>query len=208
VRTPLSVLLWLALVATSAWAKAPVIEGDTLVDDSLYLTVTKPASWHFLTAKEKRDRRSAIAYKNKRWGMMVQQESFPPRIMLAKYPEPYDGVNPTIAIDRYPLGELRFKDGPWIANYDSLWLKRLIFTPIVFTESPAATTLAGREAGYYRALYEMEREHAPALSISRQLWVVASPITVIRITAVAAQSGPDACTAEIAAVIASLKFTQ
>jgi hypothetical protein len=202
----LHLCLLLGLLSQPAFADLPKIEGNHLVDDYLHLSVDKPAAWHFLTPKEKRDRRTANRYKNKTWGMWVRQETFPDRIVIAKYPEPHRGLNPTITVDRYPLGELRFKTGLWIAGADLHGLKGVIFTPLVVSDGPRPADLSGKTAGYYRASFDLDLVDGPRLSLRRQVWAVSTALSVIYVTAMDAQSGPDFCAAEIDAVIASLKL--
>lgn len=195
------------LLATAAFGKDPVIVGDQLTDDFLKVTLTKPAGWHFQTRTEKRAARSAIDYKNKGWAMMVRQASFFPRIVISKYPEPYAGLNPTFTLDRYPLEEDRFKDGLWVSRANAGLIEYMVFTPIRYVQLPQWVEIAGRKAGHYEAHFELEAKGIPTLEIKRKIWAVGSGgLSVIFVTAVGAQKGPEVADAELQSILDSLRF--
>lgn len=199
--------IFLVLAAGTILQAAPTqtVEDRTLHDRSFHLSVTRPESWHFQTIPEKRAARTAVEYKNTRWGMMVRQQSVLPAIVISKYAEPYAGLNPAVTIERYPLEEARFKDAVWVANAIITGHRRLLFTPYEST-APQWTVLDARDAAYYKARYELEVVKLPTMKINQQIWVVATPLAALVIETTGPQSGPDVSTQEIAEIIRSIRF--
>lgn len=191
------------LGCTSVSNTAPT--GDTLRHDDLHLSVTKPPTWRYLTPREKRDARHANAYANKRYDSWVKLEAFPPRVSIAKYPEPHRGLNPRVSIDRYPLDDLRFKTSEWLAarmlrSYQYLFDRVSVETPVV------RASIDGKPAATLRVRYALEVKEGPVQLIDEQIWVVATGISAYLVSARCAQNGPDAAFDEISAIVSSLHF--
>ena len=182
-----------------------ILTGDTLRYEDLKLSVTKPATWRYLTAKEKRDARTANTYSNKLYDSAVKLEAFPPRIIIAKYPEPHRGLNPHITIDRYPLDDLRFKTSEWLAfrvlrNFEYYFDGIRPVTPVHQTQ------INGKPAATFRIRYTLQVKGGPLQEIDEQVWCIATGITAYLISGRSAQAGADAEADAIAAVIESLTF--
>src|SRR5688572_18294035 len=86
-------LATLAVLASACSTPSPSVDaseitatpaGDTLRHADLRLSVTKPATWHYLTARE----RSTGGHGNRHYHPAVSLAGYPPRIVIAKYPEP------------------------------------------------------------------------------------------------------------------------
>lgn len=201
-------LFFAALLASGLLAAAPTAApGNTEFHDKvIHLSVTRPEAWHFQTPKEKRDSRGAVTYENKRWGMMIRQETFPARMIISKYAEPYAGLNPSVSIDRYPLGDYRFKDSLWIVDRVLGNYRRILFTPFEVVAGPFQTTLAGKPAAYCRTRYELALVGLPPMKIEQQLWAVANGLEAVIIVATGSQIAPDQSEAEINAIVQSLRF--
>lgn len=202
----LALLAFALSPAVGLAAPSQIITGNELHDTRLRLTVTKPDSWRFLTPKEKRDSRKSVTHKNTRWDMMVKQNSFPSRIVIAKYPEPFPGLNPSVAIDVYPLEEYRFKDAMWLASWDISFHRNLLFTPFRVTTGPFMVQLDTKQASYYRAQFELELVKAPPMKIDHRCWIITTALGATIISAGGTQEGPDHCETELAAIIESIRF--
>ena len=187
---------------------SPAIVGSDLSDPDLGITLSKPEAWRFQSSREKRSAQKAVTYKNRSWDMAVKQNSFPARIVISKYPEPYTGLNPTLSIDRYPLGEYRFKDGLWVAQRDLGYIYHMLFTPITTVQPPQWVDLAGKKAGYYHTLFDLEVKALPTFRMDWQAWAVSTRLCVLVITAVGPQVGPDYSAADFNAIMRSIKFIQ
>jgi hypothetical protein len=197
-------LLLLVLVGCSS-ASQNTFTGDTLRHENLHLAITKPATWRYLTPKEKRDARHANTYGNKLYDSLVKLEAFPPRIVIAKYSEPHRGINPRVSVDRYPLDDLRFKTSEWLAhriyrNY------QYYFDGVTFEIPFRQVTIGGKTAMTFRVRYTLEVKDSLPHVIDEQFWVVATGITAYLVTGRCASNGPEAAFEEINSVVASLKF--
>lgn len=203
-----SLFALVAVLTTSCVSTQPVqtTSGNELRDTDLHVTVTKPEGWRFQTSKEKRDHRTALPFKNTRWRMMVGQETFPPRIVISKYPEPYVGLNPSVSIDRYPLESARFKTSLWLASSIISDYRSMLFTPYTITSGPLMRTLSDKPAAYFRADYDLELINLPTLKIDERMWIIASALDCLIVTVTAPQAASDELTAEIEAILFSLSF--
>jgi hypothetical protein len=194
-----------ALAATVANARDDIVTGDTLQSPDLRLSVTKPAEWRFLTPKEKRAARDAKPFVNAELAYLIRQNPFPPRIVIARYPEPRVELNPGVSIDRYPLDDYRLKDGLWIAGRVVHNRQRLL-NHVEIVEPTAWRTLGGRAAGYCHIRFTLEMKGAPAYHVDERTWAIASPLSTFLIIARCSQDDPPEVTQAIDAVIASIHF--
>jgi hypothetical protein len=190
-----------------AMTETPPVAGDVLEHRALHLVVTKPPAWRFLSPKEKFDARYAADFKNTGWGQIVKQNSFPPRIVIAKYPEPRVALNPSLSIDLYPFGREIMKDPLRAASWVLGDYNRFIFTPVTVVEPLQFRTVAGRQAGYFRIRFALELKNGPAREIDLRVWAITRGMSVYLIQAVDAQNGPDVSAAEIDATVLNLRFT-
>jgi hypothetical protein len=188
-----------------AVAAADTITGDTLHHTGLHLSVTKPNDWRFQTAKEKRDARYAITYKNKGLDSRIKLNPFPPRIVISKYAEPRKEFNPTVTIDRYPLDNYRFKDGAWVA-YQVHHNWQYLLDRLEIVEPVNRGVLDQKVTGCYRIRYKLEVKTGGPFLIEERVWAVATGLMTYLITARGLQEGEDAAVAEIDAIVASIKF--
>ncbi len=197
-------LFFLCAVGCSSPSKV-ALAGDTLHHRDLKLSVTKPETWRYLTSREKRAARHANTYENKLYDSQVKLDAFPPRIVIAKHPEPHRGVNPSVSIDRYPLDDLRFKTSAWLAG---LVLKNslYVFDGVTVAAAMEHTPLDGNPAAALRMRYVLEVKDGPPQAIDEHIWVVATGITAYLIVGRCAQDGPEAASDEINSIVASLKF--
>lgn len=190
-----------ALLTAGCITANSTLTGDTLRHDDLRLSVTKPPTWRFLTAKERSDGRHG----NVHYQSAANLVGFPPRIVIAKHPEPHRGFNPSISIDRYPLDHLRFKTSDWLAgriaqNYRVTFSSPDLIIPVLHQ------SLGGKSAATFRIRYNIGRPEGSPFQMDEQVWAVANGLTVYLITARCAQEGTDAHYREFDAILASLKF--
>ncbi len=181
-------------------------DGNTLQRPDLHVTITKPPGWRFLTPKEKFDARKAVDYVNKGWDMGTKQETFPARIVIAKYPEPRATLNPTVSIDLYPFGPLIQNDAKRAAGWVLGSYLRHIFTPVEIVADAQWTELAGRKAAYFHIRYSLATKNGGTHVIDEKVWSVTRGTSAYLIFARGAQSGEDAATAELQAIVQSLRF--
>jgi hypothetical protein len=181
------------------------LAGDTFHHGDLRISVTKPADWRFLTSQEKRAARYANTYKNKEYDSLVKLDSFPPRIVISKYPEPRAGLNPSVSIDRYPLDDLRFTDEIRLAHR-ALAVKRTVLNGIEVVEPVRFGVLGGVVGGYFRVRYTLEVRNGSPLRVDERVWVIGTGLMSYLVKARAVQDGPDAAGPEMEAILSSITF--
>jgi hypothetical protein len=190
--------------ALGAHAAENRLEGDALYHGDLNLWVTKPGEWRFLTAKEKRAARSATPFKASEYAMQLRQNPFPPRIVIAKYPEPRADLNPRVEIDRYPLDDARFRNVTWVANRILINHQAMLKSPKV-VDPVRWVLLGGQQAGYFRIHFTLAVKKGADHHVDLRVWVVRAGLMYLVVAAHTAQSGSDTSGPEIDGIVGSIR---
>ncbi len=80
--------------------------NDTFTNPTFGISVTKPADWQFMSAEQNLDNLKRTIVKDEEFQQLLQRYATAPLVVMAKYPEPFDDLNPSLKVNVRPLGEL------------------------------------------------------------------------------------------------------
>lgn len=99
------------------------------------------------------------------------KHSTAPLVVMMKYPEPYDDLNPSFKINIKPLGQLKGVDPKQILHLILPQFKK-IFQDFALAQEPMDTIVAGLNASYMRINYSLSIPDGRKFPTASEIWVV------------------------------------
>lgn len=135
------------------------------------LSVTKPSDWQFVTAEQHMENVGRMKLNDEEMQAAMRKYATAPLVVMMKYPEPYDDLNPSFKINIKPLGNLPPNDPVAILNLMSGQMGRL-FKDFKIVEPAKETTVSGLKAAYSRFDYSLQSPDGREFPTSSELWIV------------------------------------
>lgn len=133
--------------------------------------VTKPAAWHFLTTHENLASLGRTKLQDEQLQEAMAKYATAPLLIMAKYPEPYADVNPSIKVTIKPLGQLEGEDAKAIANLVLPGMQNALKS-FALVQAPTDVTVSGLAGAYLRITYSLENPEGGSFPTSSELWIV------------------------------------
>jgi hypothetical protein len=146
--------------------------GQTISIPTLGLSVVRPAGWSTVTAEQNSRNLRSVQMDDRKLQELAARYATVPVVALAKYPEPYDDLNPSFKINVRPIGGFAGHAPEDILLAATPTLQRM-FGEVRFEEAPRRTTIDGRSAAYARLSYTL-RAGGKAFPTISEIWVVPS----------------------------------
>lgn len=160
-------VLFLALISSG------VIAQDTNVFESkaVGFKVTKPSEWQFVTAEENFENLKRIELEDEEFQQLMTKYSTVPLVVMMKYPEPFDDLNPSFKVNVRPLGQLDGSNPKQIIELAAAQLES-VFQDFNLVQPPTDTTVAGLPAAYMRADYSLAIPDGRTFPTTSEMWIV------------------------------------
>ena len=149
---------------------SPAQSENRYSNPTLGISVLKPAGWRFITKQEvldsfaPSDARSAVI-------KMLAKYADTPLVVMAKYKEPYDDVNPIFQVDIRPLNQLNASDTETLAKA-AVGPIALLYQDVNIVQGPENVMLRGRKAGYVAFNYSMKVPDGRIFPIRGEIWTI------------------------------------
>jgi hypothetical protein len=180
-------------------------DTNTYSNPTLGVTVTKPKDWLFATAEQHAENLSRTKLKDEEFQKLVQKYSTAPLIVMMKYPEPFDDLNPSLKINIKPLGTLAADDPKAILSLMTASLGNK-FEDFKVVLPARETTLGGRKAAYVKFHYSLQIPDGRSFPTCSELWVVPRGKHFFIIGSGTRQDEKTGKREEIEKILASLKL--
>ena len=163
----------LQLIGLSLLLSSSALADDQNTFSSLTVgfTVTKPASWQFFTAEQNLENLKRVDMGDKQFQELVTKYATAPLVMMAKYPEPYDDLNPSFKVNIKPLGRMKGQDPKKILGAVVKGLKRM-FKDLRMVQPPSDTTVSGLNAAHMRVDYSLSIPDGRSFPTASEMWIV------------------------------------
>jgi hypothetical protein len=160
------------VMATALVLGAPVqafLLSERIEIPSLGLAVTMPNGWRHAMPEEHRENLRRITEDQAVQDFLLRHSSLP-AVAFAKYPEPFQGLNPSFRVTVRPIGSMRGRLPVDILNA-VLPAMRGMLGEIEIEQPPSSVSVSGHSAAYARILYALNvsGENYPAVS---EIWIV------------------------------------
>jgi len=195
-----------ALVALIGPRPASPQAGEVVRDPVAGIEVTKPASWTILTAQQHLDNFNKIPLKDSALSEYAKKNVSIPIIAFAKYPEPFDDINPSLKINLRAAGTFKGKDGIGILKILLPGMQKSMMDFDVIA-GPEKVTIDRLPAGHAKISYRMTFG-GTSYDIVSELWIVPRGNFFFIIGAGYRADGKTGSAKEIAAIVKTIKIAR
>ena len=186
----------------NAHAASP--EGETVRIPTLGLSVFRPASWVTISAEENARNIRSVQMDDREFQELAARYANAPVFAIAKYPEPYEDLNPSFKINVRPLGGF-----VGVAPEDILTAAlptfSRAFNDVKVLEGPRSAQVSGRKAAYARLSYTLRSGKAAVPTIS-EIWIVPKGSIFFMIGAGTREDEKNGTRAEIRQILDRLRI--
>lgn len=166
--------------------------------------VSKPDGWRFVTAAQNLENLKRVKFGTVEFKQAVTTYSTAPLVVMMKYEEPYDGLNPSFKANIRPFGALPQRTGQAVlALVVPHLLKQLPDAQI--TQQPEDTTVDGKPAAHVVISYTLKSEEGGEFPTTSEVWIVPAGDFFFMLGAGYSQNS-SAERAEVERVLASIRI--
>jgi hypothetical protein len=134
-------------------------------------SVTKPANWYFLTAEANAENLSKTRLQDEELQKMMQKYATAPLVIMTKFQEPYDDLNPSFKVNIRPLGSLDGANPVAIIELVKGSLQKA-FKDYLEIQPPIEKEVAGFKAAYMMIHYSLETSDGQKFPTCSELWII------------------------------------
>lgn len=199
------VAMTLAIVAACSAAVAQATEREVFSSPTQGVELVKPEGWHFMTIGDMV--RSMEMTRLKTESLRQAASGSPASIAagVAKYPEPYPGVNPSISIRVTPNTTFNGASPVDIMNV-GLSVYPLMFDDVVVTQPARETELQGYPAAQAELTATAYLKDGTIMPLRTRMWIVMRDGNFVSISAGVRQDEANGTMKEVMAVLETLKI--
>lgn len=154
-----------------AWVAMAQVDSNRFSNATVGFSVTKPAEWQFVTADQHRENISRTRLNDEQMQEAMQKYATVPLVVMMKYPEPYDDLNPSFKANIKPLGNLSADDPVALINMITAPMAK-VFKDFKIAEPPSETTVSGLKAAHMRINYSLQTSDGGEFPTASDLWIV------------------------------------
>ncbi len=192
-------LLFVAL-CVSAFASENVFKSITFGFE-----VTKPGKWLYLSAQENIENIRRTKLSNEEFQQLMLKYASAPLLIMTKYPEPYDDLNPSFKVNVKPFGKLKGADAKQIISLLLPTLQKT-FKDFELVQAPIEYTVAGLKGSYVRINYSLQISDGRLFPTTSELWIIPYGDYFFMIGAGTRQDEKNGSRKEIEQIVKSIKI--
>lgn len=160
-------LLLLLLIPNYALANT----SNIFENKTFGLKLVKPDDWQFLTAQQHYEGLKRLEMDDKEMQKLIVQKSNAPLVIITKYPEPHDDLNPSFKMNVRPIGNSQNFDSIKTLETITVGIKKM-FKDLKIDQKPTNVTISGIESAYMRVSYTLNTENGGSFAATSEMWVV------------------------------------
>lgn len=172
---------------------------------TLEFKLTKPAEWQFATAAENLENLKKVQLSSEELRQYMLKYATAPLVVITKYPEPFDDLNPSFKVNIKPLGQLKGADPKKILELILPQFQK-IFQDFNLIQPPSDTTVGRLPAAYMRINYSLTAEDGRTFPTASELWIVPRGDYFFMIGAGTRQDEKTGSRDEIAKIMSSIEL--
>ncbi len=197
------VALWTILTVCTAVAA----DQNTFESREAGVKITKPADWHFLSAKAAAENLALPKFRNREIEKEIRSRPNMPFLVIARYQEPHVGINPSVQVTLKTQGDLVGKGAVPLLTKITDRLKRT-FGDFSFVEPVTETTLDGNPAARMAASYTVTDADGKEFKTRARMWVVPRGDYMLTFSMAGANEGPDVSEKEFGQILQSIRIAK
>ncbi|MCI5108761.1 MAG: hypothetical protein MRY49_02845 [Candidatus Pacebacteria bacterium] len=204
------IFILLLLIPTIVFASEKTLTNNStnvFYNRTVGFKVTKPASWHFITAEQNYEMLQEVSLEDKEFEKLLKERSNAPLVAFTKYPIPHEDLNPSFKVGIKPIGV--------VDNFEPVKTLEFIMSnikPIIgdFTteKEPQKISISGIESAYGSFIYTMNTNNGEAFPVRSEMWLVPKGRYFFMIGSGARQDAKQETREEIMSIIDSIVIEQ
>ncbi len=202
IRVALLAAFFVLCAGTAASADPDVFHNPTAG-----LRVTKPAEWTYMTATQNMDNIKAMKLSDEEFQAAMQKYATAPLVAMAKYPEPFEDLNPSFKVNIKPYGGLKGKSPREMIKLVVPQFQRA-FKDFSLVQPPTEVEVSGIKSAYARMTYTMEIPDGRTFPTTSELWIVPRGDYFFMIGAGTRQDEKTGTRDEIQAILKTVRIEQ
>ena len=192
--------VFLPLIATAG--------GDIFESPTVGFKIVKPASWVFLTADEVVEAKAGVRLDDTELEELIRKRAKTPLVVMTKYPEPYDDLNPSVQVAFNPLGPAKDMPATEILEQTVTLLKRMAEDFTLEDGGIREVEVDGVKGAYLKGAYSVKGPDGREFKTTSRMWFLKRGAFSFIISASGPQSGPDLSEREFADILASVEIAK
>jgi len=167
--------------------------------------IAKPENWQFLSSKTVAQNLALPRLRDKELEKVIRSKPNVPFLVIARFPEPYEGLNPSVQVSFKTQGELLGQGAPALLTRVVERLKGN-FRDFTYLRPVEATTVDGQAAARMVARYTVADAEGKEFKTVARMWVVPRGEYMFTISMYGPSEGPNASEEEFDQILQSIKI--
>jgi len=178
-------------------------DADLFVSSTAGFALRKPPSWHFMPTAWRGENLKRVDFKDEGFAELAEKYATQPLLIVAKYEETTDTLNPTFQTVFRPLGAL---DDVSPEDVAELALKAMprIYEDFEILEEVEPTEVDGHKAAHYAVRFTLRNHAGATFTTLSEAWIVKRGAYVFMIGGSGPPDGEDASRREFEAMVQSI----
>jgi hypothetical protein len=195
------------VIALLCTASARADQPDVFKSPTVGFEVTKPASWSYRTAEQNLENIRGTKLDDEEFHALMLKYATAPLVVFAKYPEPYDDLNPSFKVNIRPIGQLQGKDPSEVLGVLLPQFEKVL-KDFAVVQAPTQVEVSGIKSAYARIHYSLQIPDGRSFPTTSELWIVPRGGYFFMLGAGTRQDEKTGSRKEIEAIVKSVKIEQ
>jgi hypothetical protein len=180
-------------------------EADTFRNPCAGISITKPAEWYYMGIDQNYENLKKSKMKDEERKKMSLKIAYVPMLIITKYKEPYNNLNPTLKVDAMPAGDFKGTD-PIKMLSGLISSMNDIFNGYKIIKGPLNVKVDGLSGAYVRFNTIMELETGQAYPSTSEVWLIPRGEHIFMFSANTRQDESNCTREEVRKIIDTIKI--
>jgi hypothetical protein len=186
-------------------AEGSALDTNVFSNATTGFTIRKPEAWRFASNEEVNTNRSLPQASTKELDQLLRKNKPHRLVVITKYPEPNDELNPTVSVIVRPLGELEGKSAVQVMRA-AIGALQNVMKDVAFVEPIQATKVGGLAAGYAKITYTSVSPKGREFKPLSRMWVVPREGYMFMISMAGPREGKDVSEEEFKEILELIRI--
>lgn len=178
-------------------------DEDLFVSSAVGLSLRKPSSWYFKPTAWSRVNMDDIEFKDDSFGELVRKYATEPLVVVTRYEETTDRLNPIFRVVFRPLGQLKNMSPEDVAKMSVKALPE-IYEDFELVGGVESTEVSGYPAAHYVATFTVTNAEGARFPTRSEAWIVKRGAYVFIVGGAGPTEGADESSSEFAQIVRSI----
>lgn len=167
-----------------------VTAGEVFNNPTIGFSIEKPEGWSYLSSQQISENRKNVRMNDKELQEAVQKYASAPLVAMARYPEPYNDLNPSIQVIFRPLGKLQGTAATDILKLVMPAIQRAV-TDFQYLDDIQSINVSGLDAAFMRAKYKISNQKGRTFNVLTRVLLIPRGAYMFMISMACKADDPD-----------------